>query len=70
MITYMCYICVCWYVPYVHNLGVHRRIYILDIKKEMVVLENSPWRSQDLLMMKKITADLKSKEYNTGSQAT
>ena len=35
------------YVPYVHNPGVHGRFYGLDLKKEMVVLENKPWRSLD-----------------------
>ena len=38
------YMCVC--VLYVHNLGVmHGRFYGLNLKREMVVLENKPWRS-------------------------
>ena len=35
---YMC-------VPYVHNPGVHGRFYGLDLKKEMVALENKQWGS-------------------------
>ena len=41
---------------------VHARFYGLDFKKEMVVLENSPWRSID---MKKTAADAKSIGKNT-----
>ena len=45
---------------------VHGRFYLLNFEKEMVVLENKPWRSLDLLLMKKMTAYLKSKRKNTG----
>ena len=47
---YMCVLCVfvSIYVPYFHNPAVHGRFYGLDFKKrEMVVLENKPWRSLD-----------------------
>ena len=33
-----------WLVPFVHNPGVHERFYGHDLKKEIVVLENMPWR--------------------------
>ena len=45
----------CVYVPYIHNPGVHGRFYELNIKKEMVILENkSCWSPEQL---KKRTAD-------------
>ena len=40
-----CGIHVVIYMLYVHNPGVHERFYRLDLKKEMIVLENEPWRA-------------------------
>ena len=40
---YEVYIC----VPHIHNPGVHGKFYGLGVKKEMIVLENKPWRSLD-----------------------
>ena len=51
-------------MSYVHNLGVVGRFYGEDLKKEMVVLQNKPWRSLDQLMIKKTTADSKSEGKN------
>ena len=44
------------YVPHTHKPGVYIRFYRLDLKKEMVITENS-MDKLDLLMMKKIAAD-------------
>ena len=41
--------CVC--VLKVHNPGVYGIFYGLDLKKEMVVLENNPLRSLDVLVV-------------------
>ena len=35
------------YVPFIHNPGVHGRFYRLNLKMEVVVLENKPCRSPD-----------------------
>ena len=59
----LAYIFIC---AYIHNPRVHGRFYGLDLKKELVVLENKPLRTLDQLIMKKMTADLKSKRKNTG----
>ena len=59
----LAYIFIC---AYIHNPRVHGRFYGLDLKKELVVLENKPLRMLDQLMMKKMTADSKSKRKNTG----
>ena len=60
----MWYICVC--VLYVHSPRVHGRFYRLDLRKEMVVLEN-PRDTLDLSMMKNTATDLKARGKKPGS---
>ena len=47
------YIYICIYVPYVHNSGVHGRLFGLDLKGNGHV-GNNPWRSLDWLMILKM----------------
>ena len=60
--TYV-YMCVCRTFI---TRRVHGRFSGLDLEKEIVVLDDKSWRSLDQLMMKKTTADSKSKGMNTG----
>ena len=41
------YLCVYIYMSYVHNPESTRKILRTRLKREMVVLKNSPWGSQD-----------------------